>query len=189
MGTLLAHVVFCLFTWYHKRESQAGARWTKNEIYRRLPLACIAAPLYVSSSRDSQSFRADHRPRSMVIGLFWLGWTVWPSVSPVIPMISGVFFCCGYQLLFMGMVNYLTDVYRHHSASAHAAASMTRSIGAVLLPLAAGDMYDSLGLHWAPSVLGFIALAMGAIPFIFIRFGDRLARSSKYGREAFPAHA
>lgn len=121
----------------------------------------------------------------MVIGLFWLGWTVWPDVSPVLPMISGVFFCCGFQLVFMGMSNYITDVFRQQSASAQAASSMTRSVGAVLLPLAAGSMYGNLGLHWAPSLLGFISMAMGVIPFVFIYFGDRLARSSKTAREAF----
>ncbi|KAH6696821.1 major facilitator superfamily domain-containing protein [Plectosphaerella plurivora] len=166
IGAILAMGVFSAFTWFHDRQTKAGAPWTKKEIYRRLPLACIAAPL-------------------MVIGLFWLGWTVWPTVPAIVPMISGVFFFCGYQLLFMGMVNYLTDVYRQYSASAHAAASMTRSIGAILLPLAADSMYSDLGLHWAPSVLGFVAVAMGVIPFVFIRFGSRLARSSKAAREAF----
>lgn len=121
----------------------------------------------------------------MVLSLFWLGWTVWPSVHPVVPMLSGIFFSLGFQLLFMGMINYLTDVYRHYSASALAAASMTRSIGAILLPLAADSMYSDLGVHWAPSVLGFIALAMGVIPFVFIRFGDRLARSSRAAKESF----
>lgn len=85
----------------------------------------------------------------------------------------------------MGMINYLTDVFRQYSASAHAAASMTRSIGAITLPLAANSMYTNLGVHWAPSVLAFIALAMGLIPFVFIRYGDRLARSSRTAREAF----
>ncbi|KKY35199.1 putative major facilitator superfamily transporter [Diaporthe ampelina] len=121
----------------------------------------------------------------MVISLFWLGWTVWPSMSPIVPMLSGIFFGCGYQLLFMGMFNYLTDVFRQYSASAHAASSMTRAIGAITLPLAADSMYKNLGVHWAPSVLGFIALVMGLIPFVFIRYGDSLARSSRTAREAF----
>ena len=97
----------------------------------------------------------------MVVSLFWLGWTVWPSVSPVIPTLGGIFFGLGFQLLFMGMTNYLTDVFRSHSASALGAAAMLRSIGATTLPLAADSMYTNLGIHWAPSVLAFIALAMG----------------------------
>ncbi|KAJ0166414.1 putative transporter [Colletotrichum tanaceti] len=166
LGVFLALVTFWTWTWYHDRETKVGAKWTQNPINRRLPLACMAAPL-------------------MVIALFWLGWTVWPSTSPVVPMLSGIFFGWGFNLLFMGMINYLTDVFRQYSASAHAAASMTRSTGAILLPLAASSMYANLGVHWAPSLLGLIALAMGTIPFIFIRFGDRLARSSKTAREAF----
>jgi hypothetical protein len=122
---------------------------------------------------------------SMVVSLFWLGWTVWPSVSPIVPTLGGIFFGLGFQLLFMGMTNYLTDVFRSHSASALGAAAMLRSIGATTLPLAADSMYANLGIHWAPSVLAFIALVMGVIPFIFIRYGDRLARSSKTAREAF----
>jgi hypothetical protein len=37
--------VFSVFTWFHGRQTKAGAPWAKKEIYRRLPLACIAAPL------------------------------------------------------------------------------------------------------------------------------------------------
>ncbi|GKT41100.1 putative transporter [Colletotrichum spaethianum] len=166
LGVFLALATFWTWTWYHDRQSKAGAKWAQKPINRRLPLACMAAPL-------------------MVIALFWLGWTVWPSTSPVVPMLSGVLFGWGFNLLFMGMINYLTDVFRQYSASAHAAASMTRSIGAILLPLAASSMYANLGVHWAPSVLGFIALGMGVIPFFFVKFGDRLARSSKTAREAF----
>ncbi|KAK7425352.1 hypothetical protein QQZ08_008138 [Neonectria magnoliae] len=167
VGIIVTFVVFLLFTWYHDREAAAGKAWAKHEIYRRLPLACIASPC-------------------MVIALFWLGWTVWESVPPVVPMLgAGFFFCLGLQLLFMGMINYLTDIFRQSSASAHAAASWTRSTGAILLPLAAEPMYRNLGLHWAPSVLGFLALAMGVIPFVFIRYGDRLARSSKTARAAY----
>ncbi|KAK1998820.1 major facilitator superfamily transporter [Colletotrichum falcatum] len=166
LGVVLGLATFWTWTWYHDRESKAGAKWAQDPINRRLPLACMAAPL-------------------MVIAMFWLGWTVWPSTSPVVPMFSGVLFGWGFNMLFMGMINYLTDVFRQNSASALAAASMTRSIGAILLPLAANSMYANLGVHWAPSVLGFISLTMGIIPFVFIKFGDCLARSSRTAREAF----
>lgn len=112
----------------------------------------------------------------MVISLFWLGWTPNHKITPVLPALHGIFFGCGFQLLFMGMINYLTDVFRDQSASASGAAACTRSIGAIVVPLAASPMYTKLGIHWAPSVLGFIALAMGGIPFLFIRFGHKLVR-------------
>ena len=121
----------------------------------------------------------------MVIALFWLGWTVSESTSPILPAMSGLFFYTGYQLVFMAMVNYLTDVFRQSSASAQGAAGMTRSIGAVLLPLAAGPMYGRLGIHWAPSLLGFLTLLMGIIPFVFIRYGGILQRNSKAANTVF----
>lgn len=121
----------------------------------------------------------------MVISLFWLGWGAWDSVSPFVPALSGIPWGIGFQLIFMGMSNYITDVYRELSASAQAASSTTRSIGAVLLPLAARSMYDSLGTHWAPSLLGFVALVMGVIPFLFIRYGDAMAARSKSARDLY----
>lgn len=117
---------------------------------------------------------------SLVTSLFWLAWTPWPRMSPIVPSVSGLFFALGYQLLFMGMVNYVTDVYKQRSASAIAAASMFRSIGATLLPLAADNMYDTLGIHWGSSILGFVSFFMGIIPFIFIKYGDYLAKTSKF---------
>ncbi|KAG5754286.1 hypothetical protein H9Q69_013664 [Fusarium xylarioides] len=166
VGVVLSLGIFAFYTGYHDRQTAAGAEWTKNHIYRRLPLACIASPC-------------------MVISLFWLGWTVWDSMTPIIPSLGGIFFGLGFQLHFMGMTNYLTDVFRSHSASALGAAAMLRSVGATTLPLAADSMYDNLGFYWAPSVLAFVSLAMGVIPFVFIRYGERLARSSKTAREAF----
>lgn len=47
VGSILSLVVFYIFTWYHDSQTKAGAEWTKNHIYRRLPLACIASPWYV----------------------------------------------------------------------------------------------------------------------------------------------
>lgn len=44
VGVIMALFMFGAFTWYHDRQTEAGAEWTKNQIYRRLPLACIASP-------------------------------------------------------------------------------------------------------------------------------------------------
>lgn len=110
----------------------------------------------------------------MVIGLFWLGWTSWKTYSPIVPSLGGLFFGIGFQLIFMSMLNFITDVFRQGSASAHAAASCIRSAAAILVPLAADSMYRNLGIHWASSLLGFLSLAIGIIPFVFIFFGKRL---------------
>lgn len=69
------------------------------------------------------------------------------------------------------MLNYLTDAYKQNSASAQAAASTIRSIMAFCLPLAANPMYSNLGIHWASTLLGFIALCMAVIPLILSDMG------------------
>lgn len=44
VGTIAALGTFLFVTWYRDRQAEAGKAWAKNEIYRRLPLACIASP-------------------------------------------------------------------------------------------------------------------------------------------------
>ena len=80
----------------------------------------------------------------------------------------------------MALLNYLTDAYQIYAASALAAASCSRSIFGVLLPLAARPMYERLGVSWASSLLGFLSLGMTIIPFAFIKYGDRIRAHSKF---------
>ncbi|KAI9170697.1 Polyamine transporter-like protein [Paramyrothecium foliicola] len=166
LGALLALPIFYFFNAWYDRAAKAGKQWAQREIFRRLPVACVASPC-------------------MVVSLFWLGWTPQKHIHFAVVSLNGIFMGVGFQLLFMGMTNYITDVFRQHSASAQAAASCTRSLGAVLLPLAAGSMYEELGIHWAPSLLGFAALLMGAVPFVFIKYGELLARRSKYASDIY----
>lgn len=70
-----------------------------------------------------------------------------------------------------------------YAASAMGAASCSRSLFGVVLPFAAKPMYNDLGVAWACSLLGFLSLLMSAIPFVFIKFGDRIRANSKFCRE------
>jgi hypothetical protein len=110
--------------------------------------------------------------------LFWIGWSSYYSVHPVLPMMAGIPFGLGYMLVFTAMLNYLTDAYKESSASAQSAASSTRAIMAVILPFAATPLYTKLGIHWASSLLGFLALALAFIPFVFIKYGRLIRQKS-----------
>ncbi|KAE8441193.1 hypothetical protein EG329_005793 [Mollisiaceae sp. DMI_Dod_QoI] len=153
-----------VFVWYdailRKAQSQ-NKPWTLKEEYRRLPLACIGGPLYV-------------------IALFWLGWTSRESVSFVVPMLAGIPFGMGFVLIFMALLNYLTDAYEIFAASAMAAASCSRSLAGAVLPFAATPMYDRLGVAWASSLLGFLSMGMCIIPFVFLWKGDQIRAGSKF---------
>lgn len=116
----------------------------------------------------------------IVASLFWLGWTSYPEVHPAVPSLSGLLFGAGYLVEFMALLNYITDAYGQYSASAQAASSTMRSITAVVLPLAAPLMYESLGIQWACSLLAFFTLVLACIPFMFIRYGETLRKRSPF---------
>ncbi|KAJ5625122.1 hypothetical protein N7510_001431 [Penicillium lagena] len=164
VGAIFACIVFIWYDGYLARAKARGAPWAYIEEYRRLPLACIGGPLYV-------------------ISLFWVGWTASPNIHWVVPFLSGIPFGMGYLLIFMAMLNYLTDAYVTLSASAQSAASCTRSIFGAILPLATKPMFDRLGVHWACSLIAFLSLGVSIIPFAFIRFGDRIRANSKFCQE------
>ncbi|EKG14429.1 Major facilitator superfamily [Macrophomina phaseolina MS6] len=163
VGALLSFVVYLAYDNIFQRAQASGKAWTSVEEYRRLPLACLGGPLYTAS-------------------VFMLAWTARRSVHWIVPMLAGLPFGIGFLLIFMALINYLTDAYGAFAASALAAASCTRSVSGALLPLAADPMYTSLGIQWATSLLAFLSAGMILIPFGFIWGGEHLRANSKFSQ-------
>lgn len=74
----------------------------------------------------------------------------------------------------MSMNTYLVDVFTAYAASAMAANTVLRSLFASLIGLGGEKMYNVLGLGWGNSLLGFVAVAMIPIPFLFWKFGEKV---------------
>ncbi|KAL9049170.1 MAG: hypothetical protein Q9206_005656 [Seirophora lacunosa] len=161
LGAFLSVGIFIYWDSVLVRAKRTNARWTQIEEYRRLPLACLGGPLYV-------------------ISLFWLGWTANANVHWMVPILSGIPFGIGFMLIFMALLNYVTDAYEIFAASAMAATSACRSIFGAVLPIAGTPMYKTLGIAWASSLLAFLSLGMCIIPFAFIKYGDRIRAKSKF---------
>ncbi|VZH88605.1 unnamed protein product [Fusarium fujikuroi] len=106
--------------------------------------------------------------------------SVAPSSSFAAPMLAGVLFGMGFMLIFMAILNYLTDAYEIFAASANAAASTTRSLFAVVLPLATKPMFRQLHINGACSLLGGLSTLMCFIPFVFIWKGPSIRSRSKF---------
>ena len=160
---------FCagIFLWwdsYLVKSQKRGTAWAQVEEYRRLPLACVGGPLWA-------------------VSLFWMGWSAYSNVHYIVPILSGTTLGMGFLLIFMAMLNYLSDSYMVYAASAQGIASTCRSTFGVLLPFSANRMYSTLGIHWACSLLGFLSFGMAIIPFAFIKYGDRLRAGSKFRAE------
>lgn len=161
VGALISAAFYLTWDWYLSRAQKANKPWAKNEEMVRLPLACIAGPFFVISS-------------------FWLGWTAREDVHWMVPTCAGVLFGMGYLCLFMALLNYLVDAYDVFAASAMAAASLSRSSFGAVLPFAARPMYRALGVAWATSLLGFLAVALCVVPFAFLKWGGRMRERSKF---------
>jgi len=41
-------------------------------------------------------------------------------------------------------------------------------------------MFERLGVPWACSLLGFVSLILGLVPFAFIRYGEQIRANSKF---------
>ncbi|KAL8761758.1 MAG: hypothetical protein Q9184_002157 [Pyrenodesmia sp. 2 TL-2023] len=113
-------------------------------------------------------------------GLFWFGWSGYkPETHWIVPTLSGLLTGFGLLAIFLQALNYLVDAYLMFAASAIAANTFLRSLAGAVFPLFATYMFRALGVNWAGSLLGFVALALVPIPIIFYKYGARIrARSS-----------
>lgn len=97
-------------------------------------------------------------------GLFLLGWTSDPKYHWIGPVFSAGLIGLGFLTIFQAALNYLIDTFLKTAASALASNTVIRCMFAGAFSLLAGPMFHSLGVNWASSVLGFVALAMIPIP-------------------------
>ncbi|KAI1196153.1 major facilitator superfamily domain-containing protein [Nemania serpens] len=114
------------------------------------------------------------------IGLFWFAWTCFPWVHWILPIIGSGIFGCGVLWTFSGIFTFLVDTYPLYAASALAANSFLRAIFAAAFPLFGRQLYNGLGYHWASSLLGFVAVAMAPLPYVFFRVGPQVRRQSRF---------
>jgi len=76
---------------------------------------------------------------------------------------------------------YLVDAYTVYAASASAATTMLRSLIGALLPLAGNSLYDSLGVGWGTSLLGFIVMAFIPGPYMLYIHGEKFREYRLFG--------
>ncbi|KAI4849924.1 MFS general substrate transporter [Aureobasidium sp. EXF-8846] len=114
------------------------------------------------------------------IGLFWFGWTADPSIPWPSCVIAAAFIGAGFNIIFQQCINFLVDTYSLYAASAVSANTFLRSLIAGGLPLAARPMFNHLGVGPAMSILGGIAALALPVPFIFMKYGLKLRKMSKF---------
>ncbi|KAH7080471.1 major facilitator superfamily domain-containing protein [Paraphoma chrysanthemicola] len=113
------------------------------------------------------------------VALFWYGWAAHAKTHWIVPIISLVPFGFGLMGIFAPLQTYMIDCFPQFAASAIAGMTVLRCLFGALLPLAGPSMYDTLGLGWGNSMLGFIAIAFIPVPALLFRYG-------KVVREKYP---
>lgn len=115
-------------------------------------------------------------------GIFIFGWTCYPWVHWIVPIIGSAIFGLGTLLVFSGIFTFLVDAYPQYAASALAANAFVRCAFAAAFPLFGNQMYDTLNYHWASTLLAFLTLVMMPFPYIFFRYGKRIRAKSRYAK-------
>lgn len=124
---------------------------------------------------------------SFAIGIFWFGWTGYnKDIHWIVPAISGI--CTGFGLMsiFLQALNYLVDAYLMFAASAIAGNTFLRSLCGAAFPLFARQMFDGMGIQWAGTLLGCVAVVLAPIPFVFYKYGAQIRQKSAYAPTAPP---
>ncbi|KAF2816742.1 MFS general substrate transporter [Mytilinidion resinicola] len=115
------------------------------------------------------------------VGLFWFAWTADNGVHWAVPVVGAIPFAWGNLNLFIATALYLIDVYGPlNGASALAANGILRYTLGAAFPLFTVQMYDNLGIGWATSLLGFLAVAMLPIPWVLFKWGPQIRARSQY---------
>lgn len=109
------------------------------------------------------------------VGCFLYGWTARYKVHWIVPIIGTWFIGFGALFIMMPIQVYLVDAYGPKAAASALGANLiVRSLFGAFLPLAGTSLYDTCGLGWGNSLLGFICLGFVPVPWLFLRYGEYL---------------
>ncbi|KAG6148878.1 hypothetical protein E4U37_007198 [Claviceps purpurea] len=118
---------------------------------------------------------------AFAVGIFWFGWTGYTrDIHWAVPAVSGILTGFGLMSIFLQALNYLVDAYLMFAASAIAGNTLMRSLAGAGFPLFARQMFEGMGIQWASTLLGCVAVVLAPIPFVFYKYGERIRARSAY---------
>ncbi|EUC26884.1 hypothetical protein COCCADRAFT_51095, partial [Bipolaris zeicola 26-R-13] len=146
-----------------------------------------AADKYYKRKSAEGPTKPEHRLPPLIVGgflipagLLWYGWTAEYEVHWIVPIIGTSFISFGIMCTFLPIQMYLIDTFGVYAASALATNTVARSLFGAVLPLAGRRLYAALGLGWGNSTLAFIALAMTPVPFLLLKYGERIRTHPRF---------
>jgi multidrug resistance protein len=113
------------------------------------------------------------------IGIFWLAWTLQPSIHWIVPVFGIGFQAMGIFSIYLAVFNYLADTYHTYASSAIAAQSFCRNMAGAAIPLFVDPMLTKMTFSGGLSFLGGLALLLTLVPWALIFYGPRIRARSK----------
>ena len=114
------------------------------------------------------------------IGLFWMAWTSYPSISIWSPILAQLPIGFSFVTIFMSAYMYIIDSYEIHAASALTFVALVRYIAAGSMTVAGFPMYENLNHHWTLTLLGCLSVLVTPLTFILYRWGPNVRARSKF---------
>ncbi|KAF2083857.1 vitamin b6 transporter bsu1 [Saccharata proteae CBS 121410] len=116
------------------------------------------------------------------ISLFWFAFTSDGNTNFWSPVVAGGLLGFSDPLLYLSMLNYITDSYPNVAASAVAAFLIPSFTLAAAFAHIGIVMFDNLGTTWAMACLAFISLGIVALVYLLYFFGPWMRKRSKLAK-------
>ncbi|KAK3718117.1 hypothetical protein LTR37_005232 [Vermiconidia calcicola] len=137
---------------------------------------------------SGEPFGSEHRLYGAMVASFLqpaallgFAWTARPTIHWMVPIMFQCLAMTASIMVYAPVNLFMMDTYGSlYGASAAGAGMMSRYAFSACFPLFALQLYRTLGVGWATSVLAFCSLGMAPIPFLFYRCGKRLRGKTKY---------
>ncbi|KAL4931579.1 MFS transporter [Aspergillus undulatus] len=118
------------------------------------------------------------------IGLFWMGWTDYKSISIWSPIVASAVFGFGTITVFISSYMYVIDSYDTYAASAPGFMTVSRYCAAGGMTVVGIPFYKNMGVQYTLTILACISVAMTPLPYMFWKFGHVIRGWSKFASHA-----
>ncbi|KAK9464208.1 major facilitator superfamily domain-containing protein [Lipomyces oligophaga] len=117
---------------------------------------------------------------SIPIGLFWMGWTDYASVSIWSPLVASVVLGYGIVCIFTSVYMYVIDSYEIYAASALTLVTFMRYTVAGGMTEVGIPFYKNMGTHWTLTIMACLTVLLAPLPYALYIWGKKIRSFSKY---------
>ncbi|KAJ7812625.1 MFS general substrate transporter [Mycena olivaceomarginata] len=113
-------------------------------------------------------------------GMFVYAWGARAAIPWIVSVLGVTLFMWATFIMYLAVFTYLADCYGPYASSALAGQSLLRNLMGTAFPLFTPPMYARLGIHWASTLFGCVAVAMVPIPYVLLFLGPKIRARSRF---------